>query len=348
MPVLQASDIADVVAACQNELGRLKITDLSYDLQEYHALKRILKKGKTSAITAPEIQWNVRTTTAGAARHTGLHATDIVVFADGLTTAKIPWRHSYASYPIDEREITMNANENKIVDLVKERRGMAMTDLAKLLETDAWGTVSDDGESPFGFQYWLTYNAVTGFNGGNHTNFPAGPGGLSATDYPRWKNFTAQYTDVSKADLIRKMREAFMKCQFQSPTDAPEYAQRWKWAIYMNYETIAAFEDAADLQNDNLGPDVAGMAGRTTFRRIPLEYVPFYDDYSTSNPVIMVDWGSFEVKVLKGEFLRELNNIRMTDKHRELVTYIDLSWNMLCRDRRRSALIAKADWANGV
>ena len=44
MATLQADDIADLITITQKDLGRLRWTDLSYDLQEYIALPSLLQK----------------------------------------------------------------------------------------------------------------------------------------------------------------------------------------------------------------------------------------------------------------------------------------------------------------
>ena len=48
MAYLQADDIADMIKTTQRDLGRMKWTDISYNLQEYIALPMILQREKVS------------------------------------------------------------------------------------------------------------------------------------------------------------------------------------------------------------------------------------------------------------------------------------------------------------
>jgi len=51
--------------------------------------------------------------------------------------------------------------------------------------------------------------------------FSSSSGNLSSDLSPRWKNWSAQHTDVSKTDLIRKWREAATKTDFRPPVEGP-------------------------------------------------------------------------------------------------------------------------------
>ena len=148
MPVLQASQIADLIVSAQNDLGRYKWTDLSYDLQRYTAVPQLFTKRKVTFSSGPAIQWNLFIGTSGAAHDTGLFAVDDVNISDVLHTANIPWRHWNTNYAIERREIAMNGSPAKIVDLVKTRRHDAVVDMVKHGEKRFWGapTSSSDTE----------------------------------------------------------------------------------------------------------------------------------------------------------------------------------------------------------
>lgn len=347
MATLQASEILDLTTSTLRELGRLKFTSIAERLQEYPVMKDFIKKDKMQFDDGYGIQRTIMIDHSNGASHVGMYNTDTVNVSDVLKTITVPWRHTTTAYAWDRRELLMNRGASRIVELIKIKRYDAMLALAELMETAFWNKPADstDELKPFGLPYWLAYNATTGFNGGDVTGFSAGPGGLSSNTYTRWKNFTAQYTNVTQADLMNKMRQAHRQCKFISPLEHADYTkgQTGRYRIFMNEETLRASEDLATAQNDNLGKDIASMDGRTVFRGHPLIYVPKLDDDSTDDPVYMVDMATLYPVCLKGDYLRESEPREAADKHNVFEVHVDLTWNILCVDRRRNALIAKSD-----
>ena len=344
MANLTVEQITDLVTTTQKELGRGKWEDLSTDLQDYEVLPRLLKKEKVKYGGAQGIQWNVQVTNSGAAKHVGLFGVDDVNVGDVMKTASIPWRHTTTNYAFDRREKAINSGAAAIVDLIKVRRIDAMQSLADLMEDCFWSKPSDstDDITPFGIDYWLVYNATEGFHGGNPSGFTDGAAGLSSTTYPRWANYSGQYTTVSKADLIRKLRKAHRLTDFKSPVDIPDYrtGRGQTFTLYVNEATIAAMEDLGEAQNENLGRDLAPMDGSMSFRKCPIRYIPKLDA-DTNNPIIGMNWGTFEIAFLKGEYMREDPPSRAPNQHTVLQCFIDLSWNLVCRNRRRNYIISK-------
>ena len=331
---LQASDIADLITTTQADLGRLKWTDLYTPLQEYVAMPSLMVKERVSFNSGTSISTNVMVGNSGNARNTGLYAADNTNAADIMKTTSIPWRHSTTSYLIENREVSMNREPARIVDMVKTRRADAMIALAELMEANFWGKPvdSNDTETPWGIDYWLVANATEGFNGGVPAGF-SDVAGLDPAVYDKWRNWTAQYTDVTKIDLIRKMRQACTKTKFKSPIAQPNYNGPPKQGLYANYATIAAMEEVAEAQNDQLGNDLASKDGITLFRGMPLNYVPYLDS-NAKNPVFGINWADFKTAILSGEFLRESAPKEAATSHNVLETFVDLSYNFMLRDRR--------------
>lgn len=349
MSVIQAADIADLVASTQKDLGKMKFTQIATSLQDYPAMRSLIRKNRVQFDSGTGIQRNVMLRHSGAARHAGLYDQDAVNVADVMATIDIPWRHSVTNYAVESHEVTMNTGGAQIVDLVKIRRTDAMISLTELMESTFWGQPSsDDNVTPFGILYWLVYSASTGFNGGNNSLWASGPGNLSSTTYANWKNYTAQYTAVSKDDLITKMRSAFRLCTWTNPVSIPDYdIGGMRRQIYVNEATIAALETIGEAQNDSLGRDLASMDGKILFHGTPVNYVPQLDDYGTADPVYMIDWSCFHPVILRGWYMKETGPKPAPNQHNVLVTFVDLSWNLLCTNRRRQALIAKSDPVSG-
>ena len=341
---LTGEQIADLVMSTQRDLGRNKWTDLSHDLQDFVVMPSILKKERIKFSGSTGSEFRVQTATNGSARMTQLYEVDTVNVPDTLTKGYVPWTHATCNYGYDERELEMNASEYKIVDLVKTRRISALGDLAELLETKFWNapTGTSDDKTPYGVPYYVVKasSATGGFNGGapsGHTTVAA----ISPTTYTRWKNWNVNYTTVAKTDFVKKVRESLVKTQFKSPVPHPSTdfgsARRM---IYTNYDVLQALETLLEQQNDNLGNDLASKDGMTTFRRIPVMYVP-YLDADTSNPAYGIDWSTFTTMFLRGEYLKE-SPPTDTAAHRVKNVYVDCTFNWRCHDRRRNWVVSIA------
>lgn len=343
MPTLQADNIGDLVTLTQKQLGRNKWSDISLSLQNYVALPNILKSQKVVVDGGYGLQWNVQVRNAGLARNVGLWETDSVNVQDVMVNASAPWRHTTVSYAIEKHEVSINSGPSRIVDLVQVRRHTAMNDLAEIMETNFWSkpTDSTDTVKPFGVPYWIVKNNSTGFNGGNPSGFTAGAGGLSSSTYANWSNYTAQYTAVTKDDLIRKARAAAYKTNFIAPNPNPNYArgESQRFGHYMNYATLASLEEILEAQNQNLGNDLASKDGMTMFRRLPCTPVA-YLDADTTNPWYGIDWSVFQPSFLSGWYMNEVTMPPLSNQHNVIVTHIDNSYNFQCFNRRQLFVLA--------
>lgn len=352
MPFLQADDIADMIKTTQRDLGRMKWTDISYNLQEYIALPMILQREKVSFQSGYGIQWNIMVSTSGAAKDTELYATDSVNVSDVMQTANIPWRHVTTNYAIERREMAMNRGPAEIVDLVRIRRNDAMIDLAKHLETRFWtkpATSADNGPL-FGIPYWLCYPtsapAAGGFVGGNPVGFSAGAGGIDAANplFSQWQNWAAQYASITSTDLIRKWRKAATFTNFKAPVPSPSYNTGNNYGYYTNYNVIGPLEEALEAQNDNLGNDIASKDGRLMFRQVPVTWVPFLEA-NTANPVYGINWGSLKPAFLAGEYMREEGPNAASNQHSVFVTHVDTTLNLMCSNRRLNFVLGTGNTA---
>ncbi|MBN2129139.1 MAG: hypothetical protein JW741_06565, partial [Sedimentisphaerales bacterium] len=199
---------------------------------------------------------------------------------------------------------------------------------------------ASDTKSPNGVPYYVVKNATTGFNGGNPSGF-SDCVGIDASTEEKWRNYTDTYSQVTKDDLVASMRKAHRLTGFKSPVSIPDFRRGKgnRYRVYMNEATINSWELLAEAQNDQLGRDLAPMDGVTAFKRHPVIYVAQLDD-DTSNPVYMLDHNTFYPVVLKGDYLRETEPISGgVTQHNSFVVYLDLTFNLLCLDRRRNTVI---------
>lgn len=356
---LTESQISDLTKTTLRELGWLRFNQIAQKLQSYEAFSRIFKSEKVQEDSGWGLQRDVMVgNNTSLARNVGLYAMDKVMVPDVMQQIQIDWRHNTSSWAIDRREISYNTGREKIVSLITTRRTKAMLDLVELWENMFWSkpASSTDLLTLWGVLYWIVWvntpastSPPYGFNGTTATGFSAGPGGLSPTTYPAWCNWCDIYTNITKNDLIYKMRVAAEFTDFKSPVDVPDFrrgsGQDYRW--YCSLINHIKMCTVGESQNENLGRDLASMDGMITFRRNPVVPVAALNVYSTSNPFYGLNWSWFHPIVLRGEFLRESEPIWKTEQHTVQVVHIDTTMNVSCTDRRRQIVIAQADPQNG-
>ena len=187
-------------------------------------------------------------------------------------------------------------------------------------------------------------NATTGFNGGAASGFSTVAGlDPTTTKGERWKNYTAQYTNVTKDDLIKKMRTAHRKIQFKTPVDIPDFRRGngAQYRIYTNESVLNEMELLGEAQNENIGRDIAYYDDSITFRKHAIVWVPKLDS-DIQNPVYMLDMSQFYPVVMEGLYLRETDPKPAPLQHLTMVVHVDLKWNAMCVDRRAQAVLATA------
>lgn len=334
---LSDTQLLDLVAATQKNLGPPKFQQIAQSLVDYPMFKTFFKKGRVMEDGGHTIRRQLMKTTSGNVQMVQPYQVDSLNVADIMGTIEIPWRHTRAGYALDRLENAMNSGKAKIFDLTKTRRADAQLSIVEYVEPLLWAEPASTSLDPMGIPYWVVKNASEGFNGAAPTNWAAGAGGLL---HANWQNWTGTYANVSKTDLIRSWRKAMRKTGFKSPIDINDY-RKGRGARYRNYvndTTIGLLEEVGEQQNDNLGRDLAPMDGMISFKRTPIVYEPALDA-DTSNPVYGLDHSTIYTVVLEGEYMRE-SEPRISDTQSSVVkVFIDFSWNIMCIDRRRNFVL---------
>lgn len=340
--VQTATGLTDLVASTLRDLGRPNYTDLTTDLQEFTVMTNLaLADNRVTLKGGTGVQWNVAVNHAASASNVGaIGGTDVVNIVDTMVQATADWRGTTANYAFFGEEIDMNQGSAEIVDLVAERRQMCMISLAELMESNLWGppvSVSDT-VTPWGIKTWIVKNATEGFNGGAPSGYTSI--GLNPTTYPRWKNYTAQYTNVSKDDLIRKWRTASRRTGFKPPVSGiPSPNTGDKYGYYCNTATIIALEEQLEAQNDNLGKDIASMDHKTVFRGSTVNWIPKLDA-DTTNPVYGINWGWLKFYILKNWWLKETNVPVYPGQHTMSAHFLDLRYQVISKNRRSAFVLS--------
>lgn len=346
MAFLQADDIADLVQTTLDDLGELRFTDLMSTYQNTVFLKRMIRKHKTTFEAGTAVRFNAITDTNGSARAVGLYYTAQVNPTNAMINGEMPWRHVTWNWGIDRREIAMNRQPRKIVDLVKVRRMMAFGAAVKFFEQRGWRVpASTDNDNFMGIPYWIVKSntAVTtndGFNGTVPSGYTV-VGGINPTTYaPKWSNYATQYTSVTKSDLVSKMWRAMTFTQFEPLVDdVPTYNTGDDYGIYTTYSVISSLKEILESQNDNLGNDLDSMEGKLMFRRTPISWVKELQD-DTTNPLYGINWGVLKVQGLRGEWMKETTIPVHSNQPTVSATHTDCTLNTYCPDRRRLWVLA--------
>jgi hypothetical protein len=341
---LQYSDIDDAVLLTQNKLiKRGAFVDMQTDLSDHVAVREMWQGRSKQFDGGTDWEFEIQMDHNHSARTVGLYETDGSSENDTMKSGKVSIRHVNAHYIYDQRLPAFQRGGTAIVNLVKTKYTGMMVSFYELLEEILWGKPEDssDDKTPFGLAYWVTRNATEGFNGGNPAGFSDGRAGISTTDFPRFANWTAKYTTVSKEDLIRKMRRAHRKIQFRSPVShaTPELASM-KNGIYVNDTVVGLIEEVLEAQNQNLGNDIASKDGKAMFKSTPLVYAPYLDGDAT-DPIYMLDWKWLAIGVMSGWENNLSEPYMVPGKHLVRRVDLDASLNMVCTDPRKQAVITK-------
>ena len=348
---LQATGVADVLISSLNQLGRLKFTDLMSPYQNTIALKRIFRQKKATIESGPELQFNIIYDHNHSARHVPIGYVSQVDIPNVMTSGKMPWRHTTWNWAVERRVIAMNSGSAKIVDMAMEQRMAAFGAAIILFEETLWTCPSAANFSlyPVGIPYFVVKSSTDattdttrdGFNG----TVPSGYTLVAnidptATNTIRYRNYTDAYTDITKVDLIRKLRRAHYKTDFMPLVDnMPIYDTGEDYGLYTNYKVCSRIEEILESQNENLGNDVASMEGKAMFARIPFTPVKMLDG-DTDDPLYMLDWGALGAQGLKGEWMHEQHFPAEANQPTISMTNTDCSWNLICRNRRKQAVLS--------
>ncbi len=354
MPALEASDIPDLVQSTLKDLGRMKLTDLSQDIQHYRAFNSIMREGRVESQPGYEIQLNILTEYSDNARFKGLYQTDPNANqANGLSAGRVPWRYADFYWCWDENEIDINSGEARILDYVRVKRHMALMGWAQFIEDWFWDDPPgvDDKTTPYNLKYWIQKDVTTagadavagsgGFFGnvpGSHTQVGGlTPSGTHGSQRNFWKNYTYKYTDVSEDDLITRMRSMTRRINFEPPmgVNHPGYGSSPRYVHYVPETVLNALERLAETRNDNLGFDFAVKG--PTYARAPIVWAPKLDADS-DKPIYTIDYGAFKVVYFGGKWMVERRAMNTATQHQVWVVWVDSRFNLVCYDRARLAV----------
>ena len=358
MAGLSMSSLADLTATTLEDLPKLQFeTPLQY--QDYDVCNRWLRGLNIELQSGYGIRRNIMLKQSGNAEHVGLYESTTVNVADVQSQLTAPWAHVQTHWSIERREELANRSPARFVDLLESRRVDAMLSLADLLEERAWLAPDNasDSTSPRGIPYWISpgssgedgfFGATSYYEDGNSIT---SPGGISAeSPVPpanRWANYYKDYDGPTQADtMVKAMHTVYRQIKFKAPRIVKdlENSPLGNYTIYMDGTTIDEYEAYTRKSNDQIGYDVGKFAGMTAFNRTPIIWNPQLDTADTTNrggnPIYFINHNHFKPFILRGDNLRESEPMVDRSQHNVITTFVDLSYNFLCINRRTSGLIS--------
>jgi hypothetical protein len=342
MAGLQYGEIDDAVLLTQeNLIKRGAFLDMQTDLQDHVAVREMWKTRQKKFDGGYPWEFQAQIDHNYSARAVAMYETDGTAMTDTMISGSVTPRHVNAHYIYDQREPAFQRGGHAVCDLIKTRYVAMMVSLYEYLEAVLWGKPADstDTLTPFGIAYWVVKNATEGFTGGNPTGFSDGRAGIDSGTYTRFKNWSASYAEISKPDLIRKMRRAARKTKFRSVVShaQPELGSM-RNGIYTNDIVLGIMEELLEDQNMNLGNDLASKDGRTMFKSSPVIYAPYLDN-DTENPVYMLDWKWLAIGVMPGWEENLTKPYMVPNKHLVRRVDLDATLQMICTNLRRQAVL---------
>ncbi len=341
--------LVDFANLTLSSFRRRSWVDISLGLQQYIFADRLVQGKRMTEKGGKDVTWKVQVANTGTARNTDLYAVDNVTVRDLTTSATVNWSKQTVNWSYDDAEDAFQSDD--MVTIVKEievREHAMYNDFFDLMETNLWGAPTSTTQSPrppSGVPFWLQkYTAATpSFQGGNPSGFTAGAGGIDVATYNGWYNWAGAYVDTTRADLVKKVREATTKTYFMAPKSFNELSTgkgRNSWEHLTTYRTLGTLEQMLEDRNENLGPDLGKYMGSVVFQGNPVTWVPYLETNDTSDPWYGICWDQFYYFVKSGRdmILHPLQQ-RVGIQHTVYVRHMDHYCNFGVYNRRMSGFV---------
>jgi hypothetical protein len=345
---LYHEQIDDFIELTLNRYEKNDWVDISLPLQRYTFASKWFKGKQKPERGGPRLEWKIRTKNQGTAKHSGLYAVDDTNRINVMTKATQEWAKQTVNYIYDiDEDIFQSGPETIIREMLLLEQGL-YNDFFELMETSMWtapASSTADPRPPSGVPFWIQKNATLGFNGGDPSGFTSGAGGVATATYPRWKNYTGTYVQVSRDDLVEKVVNACDYCDFQAPKSYPEIGGGDpSWGFYTVHSVVATMRRMLQAGNDNLGPDVGRWAGDVLIKSIPVTWVPALDSsesdaYDSSNPFYGINWKKFEYFFKTGRNMVKHPPKDAAHQHTVRERHMDNWGNFVCYDRRQGGFV---------
>ena len=354
---LTDTDFLDLLNTTRPNI-KVGFTDISQELHDYLIVPYLLtqKGGLKVQRGGLGIEETLMVNHGGRSRFIGELEEDTSMIIDHLRKMKLYFTLLNDSIAYSKVELLRNRGKNRENNVMLPKTRAMWLRVAETMEEAFFETPdADNSLRPWGLKYWIVKNATAGFNGGYPDGFTR-IANINLTEVPQFKNYTDAYTAASKSDLITKMRRAHRRTKWKSPKkqsgfDGDTSNRR---IILCNEDTIEAFENIGEAQNENLGRDLSPMTaggsgawglkfmgdGEIVFKRNPIIYAEPLDD-DTSDPVYGLDMNTFYAMTEEGDNMN-LGEFKVAPtQHRAFAAQLDHAHQTLCSNRRNNWVISK-------
>ena len=355
---IHTKDIEDMLTANYASLKKNEVIDISQELTEYIAMPYLMKvQGGVQMVSGGVgLEKTLMIQHGGRSKFIGEYDEDTVNVIDLLKRMKVDFTLLTDGVAHSQGEIEDNRGDERINNIFKPRRRAMYLRVAETMEEVFFDTPdASDSLTPWGLKYWIVKNSTTGFNGGYPSGFSK-IGNINLTEVPNFRNYTDQYTAISKADLILKMKRAHRRTKFKAPRKDAGFkgdAMPRKRVYLCNEDTLEGLETIAADQNENLGNDVAPKVagagkwglrsdgdGNVLFKSNPFVYAELLND-DTSDPVYGLDMSTFNMLVKKGSNM-DLGDFRVApNQSRVFKAVLYHRYQSICTNRRNNFVISK-------
>jgi hypothetical protein len=257
----------------------------------------------------------------------------------------VPWKDISNGWGWDIKEVKRNTGEWLVNNMIKPRRSACEMGVWDKIETNFFADAPalTDKKLPYNLKYYVVKDTSNvGFYGGapsGHTEVA----GINPTTYPNFKNYTAHYTNISDDDLLEAIRKAQYKTNFKSPKfldPSMKTPGSTNNLIITTYDVRSALKKLVRNQNDNLGTDLDVYNTGIYINKIEVIAAPALDTLAVDD-IYMLNFDTFYPIVLKDTFMTESSPKEISGMHGVFTQFIDMSFNMMCKNRRANSVIAK-------
>jgi len=354
--IIRTKEIADMLTTTYDKVA-VDIVDLSQELTDYLVFPYLMtKKGGMREVGGGiGLAQTLMVNHGGRSRFVGEYDELDSIVIDHLDKMRIDFAILNDTVAYTLGELKDNRGEERIHNVIRPRKRALYMRVIETCEEEFFNVPDPNNDRvPWGLYYWVVKNTTTGFNGGYPAGFTS-LAGLDLTKVPQMKNWTDQYTTVSKTDLIAKMRTAWKRTKWRSPRPESGFSgdtSRNRRVVFVGLSVGDELETVGEAQNENLGRDLAPMTmttpsgirfrdnGDMLFRRAPIVEVEKLDDDS-SDPVIGADLATFYALVKKGENMTQTPFENLQNQPRLFVSQLFHRYAFICVNRRANWVISK-------
>lgn len=258
-----------------------------------------------------------------------------------MRTFHVPLTFQTESWAYNIIETSLNGRGMGFIhNVINPRRRYALKNIITDWATAMWAAPSgpEDRSQPFGIDYWNVGNATEGFNGVLPSGWTTFGTDLPSAQLPENKNWTFQFSKISKDDLIAKLDRSFYETHWSSPVKTPGYKdfREVDRAIFTTYRVRRGIERAAEAQNQSLGRDVLSMHDSSSVRGFPV-LADNTLDRREGDVIHGLSLDTFKLAFLSGWKLRETPpRTNMSAQHNMAAGFFDNISQLICIDKRQN------------